>query len=146
MTNYLLHFFTQSWQKNRNSCIMPFLISYTQIKTRSSKEAHISTSHSSLFFIPIISFTSSFPFAGAAYKVNEVIHFSFTDPSLFRSFLKIELLDIQTFRNRKIKNNDSFKKVRFTLKKVKLTFSKVSRVFRKISHSFFIPPSSYPTT
>ena len=125
---------------------MPFLISYTQIKTRSSKEAHISTSHSSLFFIPIISFTSSFPFAGAAYKVNEVIHFSFTDPSLFRSFLKIELLDIQTFRNRKIKNNDSFKKVRFTLKKVKLTFSKVSRVFRKISHSFFIPPSSYPTT
>lgn len=87
---------------------MPFLIFYTQIKTRSSKEAHFSTSHSFLFFIPIISFTSSLPFAGAAYKVNEVIHFSFTAPSLFRSFLKIELLDIQAFRNLKIKNNDSF--------------------------------------
>ena len=112
---------------------MPFLIFYTQIKQVHQDKPTSLHSTPSCFFIPIISFTSSLPFAGAAYKVNEVIHFSFTAPSLFRSFLKIELLVIQTFRNRKIKNNDSFKKVRFTLKKVKLTFSKVSRVFRKIS-------------
>ena len=115
---------------------MPFIIFYTQIKQVHQDKPTSLHPTPSCFFIPIISFTSSLPFAGAAYKVNEVIHFSFTAPSLFRSFLKIGLLVIQTFRNRKIKNNDSFKKVRFTLKKVKLTFSKVNRVFRKISFSF----------
>ena len=146
MTNYLLRFFYAIMTKNRNSSIMPFIIFYTQIKQVHQDKPTSLHPTPSCFFIPIISFTSSLPFSGAAYKVNEVIHFSFTDPSLFHSFLKIGLLDIQTFRNRKIKNNDSFKKVRFTLKKVKLTFSKVSRVFRKISLSFFIPPRSYPTT
>lgn len=146
MTNYLLRFFYAIMTKKQEQRIMPFLIFYTQIKQVHQDKPTSLHPTPSCFFIPIISFTSSLPFAGAAYKVNEVIHFSFTAPSLFRSFLKIELLVIQTFRNRKIKNNDSFKKVRFTLKKVKLTFSKVSRVFRKISLSFFIPPCSYPTT
>ena len=147
MTNYLLRFFLRNHDKKTGIAALCHSLYFT-LKLKQDHQKKPTSLHPtpSCFFIPIISFTSSLPFAGAAYKVNEVIHFSFTAPSLFRSFLKIELLVIQTFRNRKIKNNDSFKKVRFTLKKVKLTFSKVSRVFRKISHSFFIPPSSYPTT